>query len=251
MTVEGMLHSLARVDAQRELRRRDTELGRLVFELKAFQQGRLQLTYPDLLGHARWGSAARFFLEELYGPKDFSERDQGLARVVPTLVRLFPKDVLTTVERLLQLHAVSEELDTLMAMAARSAVVGQGLGQMADAPASFWDASRYGGAWRTVGRRLEREGQVRTVVDLGAQLDRLTRLPGLRQSLRFMRGPAQLSGLGPLQNFLERGFDAFKAMGGAGGFLATIDSREGVWLDFLFSGREATPEDPVWLGQFP
>lgn len=269
MAVEKLLASLARVDAERATRLSDPSLGQRVVALKAFQQGRLGLTYPDLLVHPRWSGAARFFLDELYGPSDFSERDRGLARVVPTLVRLFPSEVVETVDRLLRLHAVSEELDTAMARMDGSGTDGPAL--LAPAPAStpkvsgpgferpggarqavsVWTGDRYGEVWRAVGRRGDREEQVRTVVEIGQQLDRLTRLPGLRQSLRLMRLPASVAGLGVLQGFLERGFDAFRAMNGAAGFLQTIETRETLWLEFLFEHRAPDPQDPGWLGQFP
>ena len=40
-------------------------------------------TLPVLQGDARYAGAARFFLDELYGPGDFSQRDAQFARVVP------------------------------------------------------------------------------------------------------------------------------------------------------------------------
>jgi hypothetical protein len=55
-----------------------------------------------------------------------------------------------------------------------------------------------------------------------------------------MRKPAQFAGLSDLQDFLERGFQAFDAMGGADEFLGTIQSRETAILNRLFSG-EARP----------
>jgi hypothetical protein len=56
---------------------------------------------------------------------------------------------------------------------------------------------------------------------VGTALDRYTRNPLLRHSLRLMRGPAQAAGLGVLQAFLERGFDTFGEMRGATEFLQT------------------------------
>jgi hypothetical protein len=51
-----------------------------------------------------------------------------------------------------------------------------------------------------------------------------------------MRGPAQMAGLGALQHFLETGFDTFRAMRGAGEFLATVKQREAALAQTLFSG---------------
>ncbi len=62
----------------------------------------------------------------------------------------------------------------------------------------------------------------------------------LRSSLRLMRGPARIAGLGKLQEFLERGFDTFHSLGDPAGFLATITTRERRIVDWLF-------EEPVTL----
>src|SRR6058998_1604614 len=83
--------------------------------LKAYQQRRFARTYADLLATARYGAASRFFLEELYGPTDFDERDAQFVRVVPALVRLFSHEIIATVSTLAQLHALSETLDSTMA----------------------------------------------------------------------------------------------------------------------------------------
>ena len=44
--------------------------------------------------------AARFFLNRLYGPGDFSERDEQFERLVPALTRAFSGSVATTVMHL-------------------------------------------------------------------------------------------------------------------------------------------------------
>ncbi|HEU6455230.1 MAG TPA: hypothetical protein VN201_07180, partial [Roseateles sp.] len=80
---------------------------------------------------------------------------------------------------------------------------------------------------------------------VGEALDHLTRKPLLRQTLRLMRGPAQMAGLGALQNFLESGFDTFRAMRGAADFLSTVRQREEVLAGRLFAA------DAEVLGQLP
>jgi hypothetical protein len=47
-----------------------------------------------------------------------------------------------------------------------------------------------------------------------------------------------MAGLGELQAFLERGFDAFRTMRDAGEFLELIVSRERAFSAALFSGRD-------------
>ena len=61
----------------------------------------------------------------------------------------------------------------------------------------------------------------------------------------MMRKPAQRAGLGSLQDFVERGFAAFRAMGGADEFLATVQQREAELHDAIMSGKPAPFADPT------
>ncbi|HET7794203.1 MAG TPA: hypothetical protein VFL64_12550 [Rhizobacter sp.] len=227
-TVDSILAHLAAVANERSARAASPDLSGSVQAIKSYQQKRFSHTYADLLTNPRYGSAARFFLEELYGPGDFTQRDAQFERVVPALVRLFPRDVVDTVETLAGLHALSESLDSAMGR------------QLAHATA---DAYSYTHAWRATGREADRQAQIALTLSVGESLDRLTRKPLLRHSLRMMRGPARAAGLGALQQFLESGFDTFAAMRGANEFLATVSAREHRLMTSLFDG------DP--LGQLP
>jgi hypothetical protein len=73
---------------------------------------------------------------------------------------------------------------------------------------------------------------------VGSALDRYTRNPLLRHSLRLMRGPASAAGLGALQHFLETGFDTFREMRGAAYFLDTVAQRERRLAAQLFAGGD-------------
>jgi hypothetical protein len=223
---ESIHHALQAVEAERHARDHDRALAARVLALKRYQQARFRLTYADLLASPRYAATAQFFLEELYGPGDFRARDAQFARIVSALVRLFPPDVVDTVQRLAELHALSESLDTQLAR---------------HLPSPGLDADTYALAWRACGNAARRQEQIDLTVAVGKPL--------LRQSLRMMRGPAQLAGLSDLQRFLECGFDTFKAMRGADEFLATVQSREQALAQALFdaSGASATSV----LGQLP
>ena len=229
-----ILGHLETVEHERRLRAASPELHARVQALKAYQQRRFAHTYADLLATPRYGAAARFFLDELYGPSDFSHRDAQFARVVPALVRLFPRDVVATVATLAGLHALSERLDSAMAHALAGAEV---------------DAAAYVKAWRAIGHARDREQQVALTLDVGRDLDALTRKPLLRHSLRMMRGPARAAGLSALQGFLESGFDTFLAMRGAQEFLGTVSTREHALLNALFDAEDAAASRA--LGQLP
>ena len=218
---EHILRCLRDVAAERERRRSDPALADRVREIKRFQHLRFQRTYADLLASSRYARAAQFFLDDLYGPEDFTRRDEQFARVVPGLTRMFPNELVGTVVSLGELHALSEQLDTAM-----GAVI----------TATSVDEVEYAVAWRTVGRRSDRERQIALMLAVGSALDRYTRNPLIRTSLRVMRGPAAAAGLGVLQAFLERGFDTFRDMRGAREFLDTVATRERELAALLFAG---------------
>jgi hypothetical protein len=234
----SILEHLNSVAKERERRASLPELGLRVQALKSYQQQRFAHTYADLLATTRYGPAAGFFLEELYGPRDYSERDAQFARVVPALVRLFPQEIIDTVGTLAELHALSERLDS----AAGSHLASPQL-----------DGPIYVRAWQATGRADERERQIGLTLDVGQSLDRLTRNPLLRHTLRMMRGPARAAGLAELQQFLETGFDTFKAMGSAREFLATIGTRERGLARALFTAEfdDAGRLGDTALGQLP
>ena len=233
---QRILAELQTVERERARRAADPALGAAVVALKAYQQRRFARTYADLLASPRYAAAARFFLDELYGPKDFSQRDTQFARVVPGLVRLFPQEVVSTVEILARLHAVSEALDSTMATHLVGGVV---------------DAPSYVRAWQLTGQPMQRDLQIDYTLRVGRDLDRLTRRPMLRSALHLMRGPARAAGLPALQQFLEAGFDTFKAMGGATEFLGTVEARERGLVRALFEASSESASAFAALGQLP
>ena len=61
--------------------------------------------------------------------------------------------------------------------------------------------------------------------------------------LKTMQRPAQIAGLGAMQDFLVAGFSAFKAMGGAQDFLRILIERETDLMREIYEGVEL-PVDP-------
>lgn len=234
---------MTQVNTLRQLRAADPALARAVAEVKAFQSRRFTGTYADLLATPTYAPAARFFLDELYGEADYSERDAQFGRIAGTLQTLFPQPVVHTAVALAQLHAQTEALDQSMAQAWLSA------------PPDSAPTERYAHAWRAVGQRPAREAQLQGVLEMGQDLARLTRTPGLRMMLRMMRGPAQAAGMGSLQHFLEAGFDTFgqlsKQRQGVEQFLARIEEREERLIALLFDANPVTCETELQrtLGQ--
>lgn len=229
---ELILQHLGTVRVERAARSADATLARRVTHVKSYQQARFALTYADLLAAPRYAGAARFFLDDLYGPGDFSQRDAQFARIVPGLVRLFPAEVVTTVEALTALHALSEQLDSEMARHVDDHAL---------------TAETYVAAWRRTGQPGNRQRQVDLMLKVGHALDVYTRRPLMRHSLRAMRMPARAAGLSALQSFLESGFDTFRELHGADEFLSQIEKRERSLAASLFGAMGSAD----LLGQLP
>lgn len=231
---QSIRDAVARVSILRQHCATDPALAAGVYAVKSFQSRRFSGTYADLLAGVAYRDAARFFLEELYSDKDFADRDAQFARIAGGLQTLFTKQVVATAVLLAQLHVLSEELDHAMGLTWQI--------EAADAPPTA--AEHYVRAWRAVGHREDRNRQLAMVRQIGTELARLTRLPGLRLVLKMMRKPAHAAGLGSLQAFLEAGFDTFAAMSrhpdGVDTFLSLIWDRESELIDMLFDADPVT-----------
>jgi hypothetical protein len=210
---------LEQVARERQSRAASPDLADKVQALKSFQHRRFAHTYADLLAGPRYRDAARFFLNELYGPADFTRRDQQFERVVPALVKLFSKELVSTVSTLTELHALSERLDTCMGHSLSRAHVNPRIYML---------------AWCEVGRPDLRERQIELTVSVGRALERYTRSRVLRATLHAMRRPAKIAGLGELQRFLEAGFDTFGRIDDSNWFLEEVRRRERKLAQQLF-----------------
>lgn len=222
--------AISRVAVMRQEAAVTPGLNAALTAVKAFQAKRFAGTYADMLVSNEYAGAARFFLDELYSDKDYSLRDAQFARIAGALQRLFPRQVVATAVTLAQLHVLTEELDHQMARNWSLSI-----GASTSAAAS----ERYAACWLATGRETDRDRQLEMVLGIGFELDRLTRTPGLRMTLRMMRRPAAAAGLGALQGFLEAGFDTFAHLAGKGDqarqFLETIRARESGWIKRLSS----------------
>ena len=194
-------------------------------ELKAWQSRRLTRSYEDVAAQPRYRAATSFFIDDLYGAKDFSGRDQAMLRIFPVMTRILPASAVETAALAIELEALSEDLDQRLAAA------------LPDGPIT---GASYGRAYRESSTPEERAHQIALIEAVGKRLDGLVKKPLVARTLKLMRRPAKVAGLGDLQDFLEHGFESFREMQGADEFLAIIRDRESAILRRLFS-LEAKP----------
>lgn len=219
---ERLAGALTRVIELRRTLHADTAITARWQAVKRYQSDRLQRTYSDLLASGRYHAAAQFFLEDLYGEKDFEQRDREALRIVPKLAAMLPDRAVETMAMAVELDELSARLDARLA---------------AELVLPIDDAS-YAAAYRRASTQAERARQIAMVDSIGRTLDRLARLPFLGGMLHLMRAPAEAAGLHHLQRFLERGFDSFRAMRGAGEFLDIVRERELELMRKMFDGGD-------------
>lgn len=207
--------------------------SRWLAPLQRWQAARLQRSFADFLAEPRTAPAARFFLEDLYGDHDVTARDRDVERVLPLMRKLLPEHLIETAADAIELAWLSHALDLRMAEA---------LQRQATQPSAL-DENSYAAAYRAVGKRRIREHQIALILRVGATLDHAVHKPWIPRLLRASRLPAKLAGLGELQRFLERGFDAFRALRGADDFLGAIAARERETSRRLFAAEPA-PFEP-------
>ena len=202
---EQIIADLRRTQAQRELA---DKMGTLaaVQSLQEWQCQRLLRTHSDLASQDEYEQAMAFFVDELYGPKDFSQRDADIAKVVPKLAALIPEKALQALADAISLNALSFDLDL-------------DLVNYLEGPLN---AGSYAIAYRTMARAKDREKQIESISHLGQRLADVVHIRGINMLIKLARKPAKLAGLLSLHEFLERGFDAFKNIGDVRAFIEPI-----------------------------
>lgn len=212
--IESISQQRARID-------RDPERRERLRALQRFQVERLRATYADCASQPRYRAALDFFVDDLYGPHDHSQRDRDLRKVLDQWARLLPARALDAVGGALELELLSEALDVDMVEALQGAEPG---------------FETYPAAYRRAGRYNDRRRQIDLILAAGHDLASLIDIPALGTALRIARVPARLLGVTDLQQFLERGYRAFKQMQGAEALLKIIEQRETDIMHRLIAG---------------
>lgn len=192
---------------------------------RAWQSQRLARTHADLLSSDRYGLGCRFFLDHIYAPRDFSQRDHDVERMYQFMLRFLPERLLHTLTLTIELNNLTRALDAqLLAVLVSQLGVTDSL-----------TPQQYARGYQLCDNLAVRRYQIDLIGEVGRGIDRITRLPFITLTLRLAHGPAYRAGWIELQDFLEQGFAAFKHMQGADYFLQTIQGRERRILDQLMN----------------
>jgi hypothetical protein len=210
---KDIIAHLHKVNARRNLAEKMGLLP-LIHDVQDWQCKRLLATHDEMARKPTYRLAMAFFVDELYGPKDFSQRDADLARVIPKLAKVLPNKAMKAIDDALALNALSFDLDMAMA---------QELQRQAEGKVN---RDTYALAYRTTGRDHDRQRQITIVSHLGQQLADVVHIRGISILIKLARKPAKMAGLLSLHEFLQRGYDAFKGLGDVTQFIEPVVSKE-------------------------
>lgn len=179
--------------------------------VQAWQCKRLLASHQEMYQQKRFKPAVEFFVNELYGPKDFSQRDQDIARIVPKMSKFLPEKALQSLSSALHLNTLSFELDFDLAK------------NLSDAPIN---RDTYANAYIACDNLAARQQQIDYIRTLGHDLADVVRMKGISSMLFISRKPAKMAGVLALHEFLESGFKAFKNLGDVEDFILPIVNKE-------------------------
>jgi len=225
----NLLQTILRLQGSQEAGREAIEQAGLPFQvamLRTWQSERLRRTYADLLTDPQYGPASRFFLSDIYAPRDFSQRDHDFERLHIILSRYLPASMLSALKSSIDLNRTSHMLDALLL----EVLITQ-LGVTDHiTPDQYAEAYRRCDNYPT---RVEQIGQMAATINevaLGA------RLLFTGPTLKALRLPAERLGWVEVYDFLERGYQAFRTMRKPKFFVDTIHDRELALLDHIYAG---------------
>ncbi|MBN1378606.1 MAG: hypothetical protein JXA04_05170 [Gammaproteobacteria bacterium] len=196
--------------------------------IKRINQKRSDLVmrvFADLACQDRYRKAVRFLADDLLGGNQLSKRGNELMRAKKPMVKMLPDALLGTVARSVEFTAATLELECALAKYL----------QKEKYVANELTDTSYLAAVRAAIPREWLETQSALVVMIGEEIESVVHRPFIATALKMCRTPAYLMGLGDLQDFLERGFNAFRDMHGSSEFIALFSQREKTIIEQIYT----------------
>jgi hypothetical protein len=192
------------------------------FTLQVFQSHRLRRDHADLAAEDQYRVLGEFVFEELYGPHDFSARDDQ-ARRLHQFIHLIPGVGLRDIEQVFELLEISNKLDDSVAAWLIAL----------DAPIDF-DEACYERAYRLADNYDERVKQLDLVRSVLYNVRQLARKPLLGTTLRHTHGLAHAAGMSDIHRFLRLGYEAIQPVKDIHRFVETVSLREQDRLERIY-----------------
>lgn len=179
--------------------------------VQAWQCKRLLASHQEMYQQKRFKPAVEFFINELYGPNDFSQRDKDIARIIPKMSTFLPQKALQSLACALHLNTLSFELDFELAKRLVDTTINR---------------DTYAKAYISCNNFASRQQQIDYIRNLGNDLADVVKIKGISSLLFISRKPAKMAGVLALHEFLEKGFKSFKNMGNVEDFITPLVNKE-------------------------
>jgi hypothetical protein len=195
-------------------------------DVQTWQCKRLLVSHQQMYQQNRFKPAVEFFINELYGPNDFSQRDQDIARIVPKMSKFLPEKALQSLASALHLNTLSFELDFALAKKLESTEINR---------------DSYAKAYVSCDNLASRQQQIDYIRTLGNDLAEVVKMKGISSLLFISRKPAKMAGVLALHEFLEKGFKAFKNIGNVEDFIVPVVNKEHQIMQQLVNPNSPNP----------
>lgn len=224
--VQEVLHHAQQSQEAKHERVSGTGLSPQMARLREFQCERIAQTYRDFAAQPQYAPVMQFFLEDLYGARDYTQRDYDAARVHNFLKKFVPAEMLKLVTDAIELTQLSHTLDEKLLWV---------LIQELDFRETL-TPELYAEAYRRCDNADERERQIELLVGVMHDAATVAHFPLTGVGLRMAKGPMHAAGWHEMYAFLERGQQAFSKVKKPEKFLEAIQERETEIMDKIARG---------------
>lgn len=214
--VQNVLNEATKSREAKHVRVTPTGLDPQMARVREFQVARIANTYRDLTAQPQYAPVMQFFLEDLYGARDFTQRDHDAERIHHFLSRFFPAEMLQLATDAIELSRLTNSLDAAL------------LRVLVD-ELEFRDnltPELYAEAYRRSNKYPERELQIELLVIVMGDSAKTSHMLLTGPALKLAQGPAHAAGWDEMFSFLERGHRAFSRVKKPQAILDAIRTRE-------------------------
>lgn len=190
--------------------------------LQIFQSNRLRRDYNDLAAIPQYEQVGEFFFTEMYGPRDFSDRNSG-ARKIQHFLHILPGVRLKDIEEVLDLLDITVRLDDDLAQLMLERNTGVD-----------FDEATYEQIYRLADNYDERFRQLELIRKSLYNVFHLSRSQLLGMALHRSRLVARLAGIEAVHTFLMKGYDAVHRVTDIEPFAHTVYGRELARLNRIY-----------------
>lgn len=213
-----LLHSkVEELKVARTLNGQDSSFTTTKKQVKLFQIKHIESSNQDFIKDSNAKGALNFFLDEIYGIKDLSKRDEEVERFIFTMEKLISKDTLEVIFNAVNLNLITETLDNSLALQLKPNFTEE------DYKKAYIQSSKE--------QRLE---QVEIIEKLGTSLSSLVKIPFLGMLMKTMTIPAKAQNVYNLHLFLQKGLEVFKSTRNANSIIHTVATREKDYINQMF-----------------